>query len=878
MSGKMTVRRTALASVGMGFALIAQTGIAFAAPFNLPAEPLSSALVEFGRQSNLQVFAKATDVAGKRSQPVFGEHDSREALDRLIEGSGLRVKAERGQTIVLGQNVNPFSRRGPARQPVAMRTVSEPVVPEPIATPEAGDIIVTAQKREQSINKVGLAIAAVSGDIMRKQRITGLDDIAAVVPGLSFTTSAANTPVFTLRGVGFYDVTLGASPTVSVYVDQVALPFAVLTSQVNFDIERVEVLKGPQGTLFGQNSTGGAINFIAGKPTRQFAAGGDLSYSRFNTFEGNAFISGPLGDTLDARAAVHIVKGGNWQQGYHVNNLKNGAPEVYAGRLLFDWRASDTIKFQLALNAWNDRSDPIVPQMFGIQPQVDPNIVPDSLVGYPNAPLDARAADYTPTHKPFANNRFYQSALRGDIELGSGLTLTSLTSYIDFKLHQTQGGDGVGVRILDVYNQRGKVTSFSQELRLANDSTGPFHFTVGGNYERNTADEISELDFSDNSSHQFFGINTGEYNTEQKMQTIAGFADAEYELSDKLTAKGGIRYTNSRRSYYTCYTDQGVNGVFATGEFFYSLGRAFGNVLGPYQAGSCFVLDNITSDGTPANFLPGDFSDTLKEHNVSWRTGLDFKPQPGLLFYANISKGYKAGSYPAVSAAVQSEYLPVVQESVLAYETGAKASFLDRKLQVNLAAFYYDYKNKQLRTKIIDPVFGIVDALVNIPKSRSKGVELEVNATPVPGLTVSGAVIYLDSNIKTYSGINAGGVQDNFAGALVPFSPKYQASGSVDYDFPLSDGLNAFVGGTVKYRSKSNSVVGFSEPTYQITDYTLVDLRAGIRSSDDHWRLQVWGKNITNKYYWTNVVASYETLTRYPGMPATYGATVSFRY
>jgi iron complex outermembrane receptor protein len=740
------------------------------------------------------------------------------------------------------------------------------------------DIIVTAQKREQSINKVGLTITALSADSLRNQRISSLEDVAAAVPGLSFTTSAANTPVFTLRGVGFYDVTLGASPTVSVYMDQVALPFSVLTNNVNYDIERVEVLKGPQGTLFGQNSTGGAVNFIAAKPTDSLSTGGDISYGRFNTLEANAFVSGPLTDKLSVRVAGHIVHGDDWQRGYFANSLTNGSPEVYAGRILFDWKATETIRFQLSVNAWNDKSDPIAPQMFGIQPQVTPGVPPASLVGYPNAPLDARAADITPTHRPFADNRFRQVALRSDIDLGSDLTLTSLTSYIDFKLHQTQGGDGVAPRILDVYEQRGKVNSFSQELRLSNGSVGPLHFTLGANYDRSTADELSDLDFSDNSSHEAFGINTGEYDTQQKMRTVAAFGDAEYELSRQFTVKGGIRYTHSKRDYYTCYYDQGVNGVYATGAFFYSLARSFNPTLGAYEPGACFVLDNITSDGTPANFLPGSFTDSLTEHNVSWRGGVDFKPRPGLLAYANISKGYKAGSFPAVSAAVQSEYLPVVQESVLAYEVGIKASLFNRKLQANLAAFYYDYKNKQLRTKIIDPVFGIVDALVNIPKSRSQGIELELNANPVRGLTASAAFIYLDSEIKEYSGINAGGIQDNFAGALVPFSPKYQASGSLDYEFPMSDAVSVFIGGSVKYRSSSNSVVGFSEPTYRIDPYTLLDVRFGIHGPDNRWRVQFWGKNITDKYYWTNVVASYETLTRYPGMPATYGATVSFRY
>jgi iron complex outermembrane receptor protein len=749
--------------------------------------------------------------------------------------------------------------------------------PAPSSPGEPGEIVVTAQKREQSINKVGLTIAAVGAEQLSRQHIVDLSDIASVVPGLSYTTSASNTPVFTLRGVGFYDVTLGASPTVSVYEDQAPLPFPVLTSQINFDIERVEILKGPQGTLFGQNSTGGAINFIGAKPTSSLEAGGDISFSRFATFEGNAYISGPLSDTLSARVAGHVIVGGGWQKGYYLNDRKNGAPEAYAGRATIDWHPSATAKFELTVNAWKDGSEPIAPKYFGIQAQVGG--IPPGLVNYPFAPNNPRSADFSPDHPPFANNRFLSGVLRGDIGLTSNLTLTSLTSYIDFKLHQTQGGDAVAIDDLDVFNQRGKINSFSQELRVSNGAAEPIRFTVGGNYEHDKVDETSDITFQEASSHYALGINSGEYTTNQKMRTYAAFGDAEYDVFKFLTIKGGIRYTNSRRSAYMCYLDPGFDGgQYTTGNFFYALSRGFGNELGPYEPGHCFVLDNITQDGTPATYLPGSFNYTLREHNISWRTGLDIKPATGTLIYANVSKGYKAGSFPAVSAAVQSEYLPVTQESVLAYEGGIKQSLFDRHVQLNLAGFYYDYRNKQLRTKTIDPVFGIVDALVNIPKSRSKGVELEANYSSHHGLTANLDFIYLDSKIIRYAGINAGGVAANFAGALVPFSPKYQATGSVDEEFALGERLSAFVGATVKYRSRSSAVVGFYDPTYAINSYALVDLRAGIRPGNGPWRVEIWGKNITNKYYWNNVVASYDTLGRYPAMGATYGVTIGVNF
>ncbi|MES2492837.1 MAG: TonB-dependent receptor plug domain-containing protein, partial [Pseudomonadota bacterium] len=146
----------------------------------------------------------------------------------------------------------------------------------------AGDIVVTANKREQNLNNVGLTITALSADALQERRLTSLADLANSIPGLAFATSNTGTPILTLRGVGFNESSLGVYPAVSLYVDQIPLPFPAMGAHSAFDLQRVEVLKGPQGTLFGQNSTGGAINYIANKPTATFEAGGDISYGRFN--------------------------------------------------------------------------------------------------------------------------------------------------------------------------------------------------------------------------------------------------------------------------------------------------------------------------------------------------------------------------------------------------------------------------------------------------------------------------------------------------------------------------------------------------------------------------------------------------------------------
>jgi outer membrane receptor protein involved in Fe transport len=289
----------------------------------------------------------------------------------------------------------------------------------------------------------------------------------------------------------------------------------------------------------------------------------------------------------------------------------------------------------------------------------------------------------------------------------------------------------------------------------------------------------------------------------------------------------------------------------------------------------------------------GVFDDTLKEENVSWRVGVDYKPSRDLLVYANVAKGYKAGGYPVIGAIDYQSYLPVKQESLLDWEAGFKARLFDRKVGLNGAAFYYDYRDKQLLTKKTDLVAGLIPGLANIPKSEVKGVELELTASPIEGLQLTGAATYLDAKIKKYIGVNAGGASADFAGTRIPFTPKWQFLASADYSVPVNGDIRPFVGATFTKRTGTESIVGSAigaiinpgfnsslplEDTYHVRGYALLDLRAGVEAEDGSWRLMVWGKNVTNKYYWNNVVTAFENVTRYAGQPATYGVTFGYKF
>lgn len=764
---------------------------------------------------------------------------------------------------------------------------------------EFGDIVVTANKREQSINKVGLAITALSGDSLKSQQIVSLEDLAKSIPGLSYAPSATQTPVYTLRGVGFYETSLAAYPTTSVYVDQVPLPFPALTTHSNFDLERVEVLKGPQGTLFGQNSTGGAINFIAAKPTRELAAGADVTYGRFNRLEGNAFISGPLSDTVRVRLALTGARADDWQKSY-TRNDKLGELGYYAGRFLLDWTPSGRLDFELNLSAWRDQSDPQAPQYQTLLSQ-SPATTFQSLRNFPFSPFKPRAADWTPLTRPHADNKMYQGSLRANWELIDDITLTSITSYAHYKPDQGFETDGTTLMVDDFVVDKGKINSFNQELRLANRGNAPFRWVIGANYEKSHVYEYQLQTLSEISTAAVFGYTGAYVYSDQHMRNYAFFANAEYDVSDRITLKGGARYTNARRTAATCTGDPG-DGSFAG--VFDSLANAiqfgFVPVAGftptgvpvPPIGSGCAPLDNTTQDGTPATYLPGEFNAVLSENNISWRAGVDFKATNSFLLYANVAKGYKAGSFPIASAATFEQFLPVVQESLLSYEGGFKLTSADRRFQVSGAAFYYDYQNKQLRSKIVDAIFGVLDALENIPKSRMLGFELETNFTPIEGLTLSASGSILDSKITRFTGLSTAGGPVDYAGAVIPYTPKYQLRLTADYTWDIGS-TRPFIGASFSTRTKALANIGGdrglvitpdfassvpADKTYTIPGYSLVDVRAGASFNNGQWTATLFGKNIFNKYYVTNIFTDYDTIARFSGQPATYGVTLAWKY
>ena len=752
------------------------------------------------------------------------------------------------------------------------------------------EIIVTAQKQKQSIYDVGMAITALSGDQLGELGVKGIGDLSKIAPSFILSQNAFGPPVYTIRGIGYNDYSMAASPAVSVYQDEVPYAYTALTKAAPLDVERVEILKGPQGTLYGQNATGGAINFIAARPTDSFQSDVAATYGRFGAANFNGYVSGPLGEAVKSRLAVNVDEGGAWQNSF-TRDDSLGSKNNKQARLLTDWTPSDDLKVSVNLNGWSDNSQTEASQFIGFTPQTPRLAVDIPTVAFaPIAPSSPQAADWLAGIHPADDETFYQAAVRAEYSLTEALTLTYLGSYDHY--HQDDLNDDYGIDAHYSQRQIGGIESTTQELRLSGRlADGRLAWILGGNYAKTIVDENQYVDLLNSTSayslvtlplalHKpalapFAGVR--DISTDTSVGK-AGFANAEYHLSEDVSAHVGARLTATDIHHSGCSED--VDGNLAAGITALETIVKKGVGVVPVLPGQCATLSKA--------FVPGLVTGDLDQINVAWRFGLDWKAADKTLVYASASKGYKAGNFPTLPASSAVQLTPVTQESVDAFEIGAKSLLAGSRLELSGAVFLYNYDNKQFEARQPDAagVFGYLQQLVNVPKSEEKGAEASVKVRPLSGLTLSAAATYLDSEVSgTFVNYNVfSSAPLNFKGEAFPNTPKWSFSFGGRYSWSLGSGYSAFAGANARYQTDSQATFGTYNaiqqgyPSFVINGYGVLDLRAGVESEDGHWRFEAFGGNVTNTYYWTTVNRSNDVTVRYPGLPATYGVTVGYHF
>ena len=784
------------------------------------------------------------------------------------------------------------------------------------AAPVEGEIIVTAQRRAESLNDVGMAIQAVDGQTLENLRVTDVRDLTAVAPSFTVSQSYQGVPTYTLRGIGFNTINLSSTSTVGTYVDEVSYAYPIMNTGPVMDLERVEILKGPQGTLYGRNTTAGLINFITAKPTDSFEGSIRADLGNYQTWNIGGHLSGPLAEGLSARVAFRSE---NSDKGWQVSNSRGerqGEVEKLGvrGSLAFD--PGPGTHFDLSVTWWQNKSDTVAGQGIGFTPATNPVggtsnsrfFNTPGLATYlaNNFPTNARQADWAPEAERSADigtglglkgplaedNRFWGLKLRWDQDLGDTMKLVSLTSYNDFKRNSLSDWSGAPFEIL-LQNTVGRIKSFAQELHVEGES-GPVTWLVGGYYAKDRILDSNRTILGQNANPRLIraaGIpllaspfNSGGYTALQLSQafrtfqdigrinttTWSIFANGDWQLAEQLKLTAGVRYTQDKQRYNGCSRD--VNGnmlpnVNVVNRALYT--QTYGRTPPEITQGQCNTFD-------PVSNMFGEVKSVLDEDNVAWRVALDWSPNDDTLLYASVSRGYKAGTTPVNTASTARQNASVKQEQLTAYEVGVKATLADRMVQANLSAFYYDYRDKQISTYFADPIYTALSRLDNVPKSKAYGVEGELIVRPMQGVSISTSALWLKTRVIDYDGTNAAGQPENFDGAEFIYSPKFQGSITLAYDTPATDTIDAFGAISARYQSKSNTIFEDID-LYKVDAYGTVNASVGLRD-ESGWSVSLWAKNLFDKYYWSAVSSNANVVVRFANQPRTYGLTVGLDF
>ncbi|MBS0474778.1 MAG: TonB-dependent receptor [Proteobacteria bacterium] len=729
-----------------------------------------------------------------------------------------------------------------------------------------GEIVVTAQRREQNLQDVPVAVTALTGSKIADLGIRSSADIAGVVPNLEIGLPGGegNQPLIYIRGVGLADTNSNNAGPNGVYVDEVYVSSPGAQTFQLFDLERVEVLKGPQGTLYGRNATGGAINFITAKPSKDFEGSASISYGSYNTVHGEAAVGGPLSDSVRFRLAGT----GTTSDGY-VHNLLTGRRENGQGSFALRGQLAVDVtdNFDALVNAHGGKVNVRAPQYRSLG-LLDPATgfttpcAPDAIManqcgnalGYVSPPGFYDGA-YDRSQKLNVEN--LGTSLRLNWRLG-GITLTSITAYdYNNKLHR-EDTDASPLAILAIdYGVRSDTVT--QELRLSG-ASDKVNWVVGGYYlnevlkQNQTGDLFRELrGLTPGGGADTTGATTGgapvlfaRTLNRQTTEAAALFGQIEYQLAPSLRATLGGRYNYERKHFL-----------------------------------AAAQLEDAIIDGTP---VPGGiaplyaFDNRKSFENVSFKAGLDYDVAQDVMAYASVSTGFKSGgfnggflSFDPAQAAVQAQ--PFGEETLTAYEVGLKSRLFDRHLRFNAAAFLYDYKDLQLYTLINTGAIPLT-LLDNAANARIYGAEFEMVARPVERLDVTLNLGLLHTEIKNF--ISAG---TNYSGNRLALSPTVSFSGQVSYEVPLSSALTLAFQPAFSYRS-SQFFSADNNPLLQQQGYWLFDGRIALKGGAGRWEVAAFGHNITAKKYINYAVdlSDFGTIEQFRGEPQTFGIEFRVKY
>ncbi len=726
---------------------------------------------------------------------------------------------------------------------------ARPIPPKAASAVE--EIVVTAQKRSENLQDVPIAITALTAEALQNQRVGNLLGLSGLAPGLQIKSddNAANPRIF-IRGVGVNDFNPSTASAVGIYVDGVyiASPLAQLASF--YDLQQVEVLRGPQGTLFGRNTTGGAINVTTRKPSDTLEADAAAEYGRFNSVNLQAGVGGPMaGDTLTFRiAGLYDRDDGytlNRLTGHHGNNA-----DRWALRATLRWKPSAAITDDLTLSTSQSHGGSILAYNRSLSPQTAAATGPDGLcapglytsgqctnvLGYANTSTNLYAGDYSFEGKDVVKLFGAANTLTWDM---GPVSLVSVTSYQHASRNDQEETDASPIPVITA-SYIAQQSTTSQELRLQSNGKTALRYVVGGYFAYDSLNNASAYDIlaalrnptPENPGGADIANSIGKFGwpLQQKSHSYAVFGQLDYDLGDRLTLTAGLRYSIDHKDFhYVSEAEDGLIPIFS-------------------------------------------FSQAKTFRSLSGRLGLQYRLSDDASLYASYNRGTKSGGFFSGQTTDPADLGPYKDETVNAYEVGAKTEFFDHRLRANFSGFYYDYKNLQVYTTVQRGLL-TVQLFTNASAARIYGGEAELQATPFTGLDLSLGVSLLHAAYRNFISVG-----NDFSGNTLPSAPKASINGTAHYSHDV--GIGDFVGQVdFTYRSK---VFFDTANTDRLSDKSrlFVNGQLGLKLGGGAYELGVYGRNIFNV---TNIV----DITPIPGLgfdvfsvgqPRTYGLYLRLKY
>ena len=681
------------------------------------------------------------------------------------------------------------------------------------------EIIVTAQKREQGLNDVSVAVTVFTGDAIRQQRLGQPIDLAAQTPNLNINETFGNSITnVSIRGLGLNDYAVNNNPAAGIYIDEVYLVSPAMLGFQLFDLERVEVLKGPQGTLYGRNTTAGALKFISRKPTEEFEGYLSADYGRYDHFILEGALGGQIAEGLTGRIAVQTSQRNDGFQLNRASDGKVGEIDRTAWRGLLNWRPSDALDILLNIHGGIDKSDTLLVKVDNLFTPEDDGIAD---------PYSSAAGNDTEL-----DNENHGVSLTVNLNLSDALTLTSVTGYEDYERSHDEDRDGSALVHLDGLFLN-EIEQVSQELRLT--YTGQDLVLIGGVFYGR--DEVSTRDNFDTTDLPFpFTFVGNEYS--QDADSYAVFGHAEWQLHEDWKFIAGLRYTEEDKEFRDAFTfaDFGRTGIE---------GQAFPSVSNEYDVS-----------------------------NLSGKVGIDYTGFENALLYANVSRGFKSGSFQGQLTFNPADLAGFDKEIVWAYEIGAKTQLLNNSLQFNVSAFFYDYKGVQIYGSIYqNPVVGPLFGITNAGDAEVYGAEFDLLWKAAEGLEIRLGLGLLDTEITD-------SILDPYVatGSKLPNAPELNFNALVRYEWNLTGSLVADIVFDTSYKDDVIYDIVRQPPEAREDGYWISNIRGGIKSASGTWGLYLWGKNITDEVYRTQVLTSTVGFGENYGLPATYGISVDLNW